>query len=459
MISRERKLDILIENFRCFHKPFPVEFRPVNILVGENSTGKSSFLAATRFLFDVFNRRSKSSFNKDPFYLGSFEDISHNHGRKIGRAPTFSFAIAGILPPRKSSDRRAIFTENAYDLTKETPFKLTITCTNRRSQPHLSTFYFKSGEYNIEFTTGESPKSKINTPSIKNYLYEESIFLANSENNNVDISYIQFLTQRLSMRKEWQNDSSSKELVTLSALLSDVSELLPVNVYASAPVRSRPERTYNPTDTSQLADGGHIPFVLAQLSYFEVDKWADIRNSLAAFGKASGLFHNVTVKKVGSSTGGPFQIMVKMGKNTSNLIDVGYGVSQVLPLISDVLRAERNTLFLFQQPEVHLHPKAQAELGTFFSQMSKSKNHKFIIETHSDYLIDRIRTESRDRKYITNKDVGVLYFKKTDREAQIHQISVDKSGNFINAPKGYRDFFLREEMRSLGLDLSDVLDN
>ena len=62
-----------------------------------------------------------------------------------------------------------------------------------------------------------------------------------------------------------------------------------------------------------------------------------------------------------------------------NLIDVGYGVSQVLPVITELLRSEAPPLFLLQQPEVHLHPSAQAALGSLFCQIA-GKERQIIVE-------------------------------------------------------------------------------
>ena len=74
------------------------------------------------------------------------------------------------------------------------------------------------------------------------------------------------------------------------------------------------------------------------------------------------------------------------------MIDVGYGISQVLPILVRVLTT-RNAKFLLQQPEVHLHPKGQAELTSLLVEISKRNRNSFVIETHSDYMIDRVRIE------------------------------------------------------------------
>jgi predicted ATPase len=133
-----------------------------------------------------------------------------------------------------------------------------------------------------------------------------------------------------------------------------------------------------------------------------------------------------------------------------NLVDVGYGVSQILPIIVDILRTEKEGMFLLQQPEVHLHPQAQAELGSFLATLAATAGTRFVVETHSDYLVDRIRMDIRDQRNIKPKDVQILYFERQNGKVKVHPIEIDENGNLESVPKGYRSFFLQEERRFLG---------
>ncbi len=103
------------------------------------------------------------------------------------------------------------------------------------------------------------------------------------------------------------------------------------------------------------------------------------------FGEQAGLFKKVDIKKLGDSLADPFQIMVTTNGIPANLIDVGYGVSQALPVVVQSMLAAKEQMLLLQQPEVHLHPKAQAALGSFFVDLVASGNKEFVVETHSDY--------------------------------------------------------------------------
>jgi predicted ATPase len=191
--------------------------------------------------------------------------------------------------------------------------------------------------------------------------------------------------------------------------------------------------------------------VLAALSRSaEKKKWVDLQEALQDFGAKSGLFEEIEIVNKGKKESDPFQIGVKTGGPAFNLIDVGYGVSQALPILVDILRrAPLSGIFLLQQPEVHLHPQAQAELGTFFAALA-GKHTRFVIETHSDYLVDRVRMEVR-RKRLNPGDVSLLYFERGRHGAMIHNLELDRNGSITNPPPGYRQFFLKEEMDLLGV--------
>ena len=129
---------------------------------------------------------------------------------------------------------------------------------------------------------------------------------------------------------------------------------------------------------------------------------------------------------------------------------MSYGVSQVLPILVDVLQGEERQYFLLQQPEVHLHPKSQAELASFFVEMVANHARRFVIETHSDVIIDRIRIEVKNGR-IKPRDVSFLFFERSKGATTVHNMGLDSSGNLIGAPTSYRKFFLNEEKKLLGL--------
>ena len=193
-----------------------------------------------------------------------------------------------------------------------------------------------------------------------------------------------------------------------------------------------------------------MPMKLARLRRSDRTKWDQLRRQIELFGNASGLFERIKFRgNFNRHTGDPFRLMVGVKGSTVNFIDAGYGVSQVLPIIVDALAESDNGIFLLQQPEVHLHPSAQAALGSFVWDRVQASEQTFLIETHSDHLADRIRMEIRDRK-IDPSMLSFLYFENTTEGASIREIKVSQNGELVDPPSSYREFFLTEELRLLG---------
>ena len=217
--------------------------------------------------------------------------------------------------------------------------------------------------------------------------------------------------------------------------------------YALAPIRSSPQRTYDPVSAIAKPEGSHVPMLLASMLDSER---AALWSAMREFGFGSGLFDQIEVNRKGRKESDPFQIGIRSGGPSVNLVDVGYGVSQVLPIIVDALQgAASNQTLLLQQPEVHLHPRAQAELGSFFVRLANKKR-RFIVETHSDYLVDRVRREVREGR-LRPDDVSLLYFERGQHGSTVHNLDLDKGGSIENPPESYRQFFLDEERQLLGI--------
>ena len=201
-----------------------------------------------------------------------------------------------------------------------------------------------------------------------------------------------------------------------------------------------------------------MPTLLDSIARRGHSEWQRLKAGLQAFGAESGLFDEIAVKALGNADGSPFQIQIRKygGKRKErkgphrNLVDVGYGVSQALPILTEILRADSPQMFLLQQPEVHLHPSAQAALGSLFCEIATAR--QLVVETHSDHLVDRIRMDVRDRKTdLQAEDVSILFFEPGEIDVTIHSLRLDDDGNVLDAPPTYRRFFMDEMRRSIGL--------
>ena len=136
-----------------------------------------------------------------------------------------------------------------------------------------------------------------------------------------------------------------------------------------------------------------------------------------------------------------------MGPSALGLDNVGYGVSQALPVLVEMFVRPKRTTFAIQQPEVHLHPKAQATFGDLIAELARSDEKRFVIETHSDFTIDRFRLNVRRNGAIPSQ---LLFFERTDTGNKVTAIEIDELGNLsASQPDSYRDFFYNESLELL----------
>ena len=235
--------------------------------------------------------------------------------------------------------------------------------------------------------------------------------------------------------------------------MPDLPRLIPI-----APLRSKPKRTYDPVRETASPEGEHIPMLMTRLDSTDKDHWDSLHNDLVEFGCDAGLFSDIKVRRHGKQMSDPFQLQVKVRSgHYANIVDVGYGVSQSLPILVDIMAANdrrsrlrgRERTFLLQQPEVHLHPRGQAQLASLFIKSFKNRGNRFLIETHSDYIVDRVRISVR-KGLLKPDEVSVLYFEPKGNAVNIHNMSLDDDGNLEGAPPGYREFFLKETDQLLG---------
>jgi hypothetical protein len=153
--------------------------------------------------------------------------------------------------------------------------------------------------------------------------------------------------------------------------------------------------------------------------------------------------------------GEQYQLLIidKNSKVQVNIQDTGFGVSQVLPVIVESIYAQRKSTILIEQPEIHLNPLVQANLSDLFIELTKDQNHQkqFIIETHSEHIINRIRRRIADDT-IKNEDVNIFYFYKENGECKIRTLTINDFGQIEDWPEG----FFEEEYRDMDAQMKAI---
>lgn len=482
-----------VGNFRCFGDTQSARIAPITLLVGDNSTGKTSILALIRALWDVFYADRVPDFGEPPFYLGGFNEIVHNNGNESERPQSFTAGFTFSFNNSDEYDEQTTLFEagtnpatdsNECTVKREeqvTLFKASVKFGSQAMAPipvrrsiscNGCSVIQSFDDRGVETFTVNTPRGKwrIRETNESNHSYLDRV--------NDIIPPIDYASLKLRTSAEGERNSVKLEPLDESPMIieRDVKRVQLLvydtgNFYlarrgpdrrswrpaASAPVRSRPRRTYDPTWNQSDPEGDHVPTYLSQMALKEPEVWQRLKSRLESFGKHSGLFDEIRVRQLGSAASEPFQIQVRKSNDSRkdsfrNLIEVGYGVSQVLPTVTELLRDDNPPMMLLQQPEVHLHPSAAAALGTLLCEIAadKERDRRIVVETHSDFIIDRVRMAARDGvSGIKPEDVAILYFERRGPGVRIHTIGVDELGNLLDVPAGYRKFFMEESRRFL----------
>jgi predicted ATPase len=438
-------LKITLENFRTFVAPAPVELRPLTLLTGENSSGKTTFLAAIAAICDQTSYPFAPGFNRDPFSLGTFETIATHKGGELGHATSFSIGYVTDSP--------------AHDV----PHAANATYHSAEGQPELARFEFSRNGTTVILDAGDSDRRAYTgtitarTAGADDITVPFSIARRLGEDRSVSLADL-LLTQVVVDVADEKSARQARDLLRRGELFTRVmsigSRFAPRQATPIAPIRSRPERIYGQIAETFQPTGDHVPFVINRLLRDDVRspealalaEW--LAQALRRFGEESGLFKNLRVKKLGTKPDDPFQLLVSIAGRDVNLVDVGYGVSQSLPVIVETVLALPSDIVLLQQPEVHLHPRGQAALGTYFADLVRNAGKYLVVETHSDFLIDRVRQEVAAGR-LDPQDVALLFFERLPFETKIHRLDLDSRGNITNPPPTYRSFFLEEELNLL----------
>ena len=131
-------------------------------------------------------------------------------------------------------------------------------------------------------------------------------------------------------------------------------------------------------------------------------------------------------------------------KRSLDLTTVGVGVSQALPIIVLGLVSPPGSLLLFEQPELHLHPDVQAALGDFFLALSRT-GRQLIVETHSEYLVSRLRRrQATDEESDAASLTRLFFFERDGADANVKAVRIGSDGSMPGWPRGFLDTASRE---------------
>ena len=231
----------------------------------------------------------------------------------------------------------------------------------------------------------------------------------------------------------------------LSKLELEYEEMLG-RIYYLGPLRQYPQREYTwaggePADMGQRGENA-IDALLAsgqkEIPRGQGRRRFTLEEYIAYWLKKLGLIHKFSVKRIVRGSNLYHVVVQKSPKAIPvKITDVGFGVSQILPVLVICYYVPEGSTVLLEQPEIHLHPSAQSGLADVFIDAVEKRNIQIIVESHSEHLLKRLQRRIAEEKL--SKDDTALYFCSIDSGiSRLTNLDLDMFGNITNWPK---DFF------------------
>jgi len=414
---------IHIKNFKALRDTGELDVKPLTFLVGPNSSGKTSLIQAILALRQTVDSPDQQTplILNDYVDLGSYRDVVFKHDERNDIHITFE------IP-----DVRCELVFSVY-----------------RSGKNPGTIYLKSLDFNGKgVPIPQKEKKKLATGDINFSVRKKArggryFITIKDKDNRIEqpIKLLKFFM--ISLEKEYKDLSKFNEyfwkhpnLLFTTVLFGTIIKNIFDGVYHIGPLRNEPERTYLAAGASP-SDVGKWGEETVDILLFK----EELKQKVKLWLKNFAISLDFDLEELKGKSGGAtsvYNIMLR-DPNTEtevNLVDVGFGASQILPIIVQGFNAPKNSLILVEQPEIHLHPKAQATMGDLLVDIAKSNERKLIIETHCDLLIQRVCKNILQKK-IDHTDVIIYYFDPTDNGTEIKTIAINENGQFENFPDGF----------------------
>jgi len=216
-------------------------------------------------------------------------------------------------------------------------------------------------------------------------------------------------------------------------------------LFPMGPFRRPPERWYIFTGTSPEDvgyKGDHLPDLLFRRP--------DLVEHANRWLHKLEIGYKLSVKPIGEKDSDLFEVRLADTRRSPSvevgLSDVGFGISQILPFLVQSL-ATTNQIISIEQPEVHIHPRLQADLGELLAEcIGETFSHQFLIETHSEHLVLRLQKLIRDKR-LKPSDVSIVFVERGRGGSRVKRLHLDERGEFIDEwPGGFFPERLRELM-------------
>lgn len=436
---------IRLKNYKAFQDTGWIEFRPLTILLGYNSNGKSTLLKSLHLIKKCYEKY-QAGIEFPPFSVGDEEDGGFNDFAYKGKTDNvknieFSFRI------RCSDDEIVDSLEALIDIdnAKEFFFEYTISARRnlKKNDVYVNLISFKitdkvlyeclykeNGDFDVSSDVFVGENGKCELPML--FEIKNTFFLANLPEEK----YPQWIS-----KQKYSDRIGPEQRFILQFLQGEFIGMVNQALIDFAirfdyimPMRTLPKRYMNLIATSNRdvgITGNNTYNILYQIeAYGDEDNKNKIQRWLSLFG------YEYRWKIIKANYGEFILHDIEKGFDV-NIVDIGFGISQILPIIVACVQSKEGILAI-DSPEAHLHSSVQSEIADMFIDASKEK--KLFLETHSENILLRIQRRIAEKKF-NQDDVALYFIENKQQSVSCKELKISAEGDILDPPDEFKNFF------------------
>jgi predicted ATPase len=450
-----------IWNFKRFEDTGEVPLAPLTVLLGRNSSGKSSITQPLLLLKQTIESRGfANTLNlRGPLYAAtSYREIVHNHEVNRQVRLRMDISVEASEVPRGAEiglPWLSLFGVHG----KDGPLSASVELTVGQEEPfgpqlrHVKVNLADGRQVNARFAADpkrpDRPEWQVEEPTKKQWQAVPS-----GGRMGVSLFPVFFDSKPIENKRgrSMLSFQISEEAVLFNASLAYVEGCLRDMRYLG-PFRTPPKPRYEfaGRDFPDIGAAGENAMDALIADGLRKTSRRGVVSKVTEWLRYAGLADRFELRPL-SDEANAYEAHLTVNSMDANYAHVGYGVSQVLPVLVQALRTNKNALFICQQPELHLHPDAQVALADFFLDRVREERY-VLLETHSEPLVLGIRRalldeQRRSRPRVGPKDVAFLYVEDgVSGGATVRPLPMDEDMNITEWPPGFMDAATQERLK------------
>ena len=397
--------ELSVQNFKSWKDTGKLQIAPLTGFFGANSSGKTSILQTLLMLKQTVERppdwKGVIDFGDDSSLvnLGSFDDLIHDHRRDhpLRISVAWKFVEKLSLPNVGEVDTLS------FDFSVD----------NIENAASMMSFNYIVGERHFRVRQDGRNTCTVSTPGM-------------SERYNVPATLLRC----------YGILDTYTDILQLFSPLQTCFENLFRSIRYLGPLREYPRRRYAWQGEHSRGVGQHGEDMVTALFSGLIQR-RSLDEQIPKWLQRLDLIDSYRLNPV-SDTEKDYEFLVRKYKGGPEvrLTDVGFGVSQVLPVLVLCYYVPEGSILILEQPEAHLHPKVQSELADLLIEVVKNRKLQIILESHSEHLLIRLMRRIAEEQ-ISADDTAFYFCEMNEGTSEIERLNVDDYGNITNWPQNF----------------------